>query len=414
MRIKKIKVTNFKSFDELEVELNDFNIVIGANASGKSNFVHIFEFLRDIVDHGLENAISMQGDSEFLRNVNIGGDRSFSVEVTVDNTNDFSALLNIIDGCEMVYRFALEFQNGKPGFKITEDKLFIKIDFERQNQKKGTKETGELIITNNKGEVKREDHNLPKAVSDDEYSLMLRIIRTRLTLDFEKLKGEELLLETSYFKSPFDFPDVFLSVPVYNFDPRLAKKAIPITGMAELEEDGSNLAIVLRSIMHDEYSKKQFLNLINDVLPFVEGLDVQKFADRFLQVHLKEIYSKNKLMPAFLLSDGTLNITALIIALYFSKKPLLIIEEPERNILPHLISKIVEIMREVSAKKQIIVTTHNPEIIKHARLEDLLFIARDQEGFSQVSRPAEKEKVKIFLENEIGIDELYIQDLLEL
>ncbi len=49
MAIKRIRVRNFKSFKDLEVELGKFNLLIGANASGKSNFIRIFEFLRDIV-----------------------------------------------------------------------------------------------------------------------------------------------------------------------------------------------------------------------------------------------------------------------------------------------------------------------------------------------------------------------------
>ncbi len=71
MVIKKIKVTNFKSFGNLEIELGNFNVLIGPNAAGKSNFVHIFEFLRDIVSSGLNNAVSMQGGVEYLRNINM-------------------------------------------------------------------------------------------------------------------------------------------------------------------------------------------------------------------------------------------------------------------------------------------------------------------------------------------------------
>jgi predicted ATPase len=43
------------------------------------------------------------------------------------------------------------------------------------------------------------------------------------------------------------------------------------------------------------------------------------------------------------------------------KKQLTIIEEPERNIHSYLNSKVVEMMKDVLQKKQIIVTTHNPE-----------------------------------------------------
>ncbi len=56
MNIKNIKVTNFKSFKELDVNLGNFNVLIGSNASGKSNFVQIFEFLRDIVRNPMISA----------------------------------------------------------------------------------------------------------------------------------------------------------------------------------------------------------------------------------------------------------------------------------------------------------------------------------------------------------------------
>ncbi|NTV46851.1 MAG: AAA family ATPase, partial [Chlorobiales bacterium] len=42
MPIKSIRVSNFKSFKELELPLNHFNVLIGANAAGKSNFLQIF------------------------------------------------------------------------------------------------------------------------------------------------------------------------------------------------------------------------------------------------------------------------------------------------------------------------------------------------------------------------------------
>ena len=69
-------------------------------------------------------------------------------------------------------------------------------------------------------------------------------------------------------------------------------------------------------------------------------------------------------------------------------------------------------MQEASKDKQIIVTTHNPGIIKHVNLKNILLINRDKKKFSNISRPYEKEDVKTFLENDIGIDELYIRNLL--
>lgn len=154
------------------------------------------------------------------------------------------------------------------------------------------------------------------------------------------------------------------------------------------------------------------MNLIQDLLPFVSTLDVEKFADKSLLFKLQEMYCKNFYLPASLISDGTINITALVIALYFDKRALTIIEEPERNIHPYLISKITDMMKDASHKKQIIVTTHNPEIVKYGGLDNILFISRDEKGFSKVYRPIDKEEIKIFLQNEIGIEELFIQNLL--
>ena len=68
----KIRIANFKSFADETVELNDFNLLVGANASGKSNFVQAFKFLRDTATLGLEEAISLQGGVEYLRNVKTG------------------------------------------------------------------------------------------------------------------------------------------------------------------------------------------------------------------------------------------------------------------------------------------------------------------------------------------------------
>jgi AAA15 family ATPase/GTPase len=420
MGIKRIRIENFKSFKKLDVELKDFNILIGANASGKSNFIHIFEFLRDIVNNGLDNAISMQGDVEYLRNVSIGHTDNFTVEITSDYDDDRGILLKPggdyfwgIRMSEMFYKFAVEFLRSKPGYKIIEDNLLVKFGILKVPQK-GEKEIkvgdGAFKLINNKGKIKTE-FDIPTDIKIDRQDIFPFVDFIK---NIKKFPSKSLLLETPFFKMPFEVADIFQGVSVYNIDPKLPKKAIPITGKTELEEDGSNLAIALKNIIDDKNERNRFSNLIKDVLSFVESLDIEKFADSSLLVILKEVYSGDKFLPASLLSDGTINITALILALYFGKKPFIVIEEPERNIHPHLISKILEMMKEVASRRQIIVTTHNSEILKHAALEDILFIARDHEGFSQISRPCDNEQVKIFLKNEMGIDDLFVQNLLEL
>jgi predicted ATPase len=422
MVIKKIRISNFKSFDDIEIEVGKFNVLVGANASGKSNFVQIFKFFRDISNYGLNNAISMQGGTEYLRNINIGSSKNFSLEVVLNlpytklmpRTKEKGPLG--IKIYEASYKFTIEFKKKGPGFQIVEDKLTQKFDIvrlylkEKKQEEKEKLGEGEITISNVRGKIKVPYFKPPEGLSIKEDDIF-PFVKFFKFIKEEKLKPNTLLLENpSLF---FPISRIFREILLCDFDPKLSKKATPITGKAEIEEDGSNLAIVLKNIMEAKDKKRQLFNLIKNLLPFVDNLGIEKFADKSLLFKLKEIYTKKQYLPASLISDGTINITALIIALYFEKKLLTIIEEPERNIHPYLISKMVEMMKEASRKKQIIITTHNPEIVKHAGLENILLISRDKNGFSVISKPHEKETVKIFLQNELGIEELYVQNLLE-
>ena len=415
MGVKRISVTNFKSFERLEIELGKFNVLIGANASGKSNFVQIFEFLRDIAYSGLDNAVSMQGGVEYLRNINIGASENFSLKVVPEQ--EFKLLVRRtkegwigIKTYETTYEFALKFKKRGLGFEIAKDNLTQKCKFVRlERPKKEIEEKeeigqGEIITSCVNGRVKIDLHK-PEEIpikEDDIYPPFLRE---------EKLPSKTLLLQSLFFfRSPLY--ELFRGISVYDFDPKLPKKATPITGKVDLEEDGSNLSIILKNITENKEKRRRLFNLVKDLLPFIGSLDVEKFADKSLLFKLQEIYFKNQYLPASLISDGTINITAIIVALYFEKKPLTIIEEPERNIHPYLISKVVDMMKDASQKKQIIVTTHNPEIVKYAGLDNILLVSRDEKGFSTISRPVDKEEVKTFLQNEIGIEELYVQNLL--
>ncbi|MFW5773293.1 MAG: AAA family ATPase, partial [Tangfeifania sp.] len=48
MIISRIKLKNWKNFKEIDVQLRNRIFIVGPNASGKSNFLDVFRFLRDI------------------------------------------------------------------------------------------------------------------------------------------------------------------------------------------------------------------------------------------------------------------------------------------------------------------------------------------------------------------------------
>ncbi len=63
MIISRVKLTNWKNFQNVDVELKNRVFVVGANASGKSNFLDVFRFMRDIVKQagGLQYAVDQRG-----------------------------------------------------------------------------------------------------------------------------------------------------------------------------------------------------------------------------------------------------------------------------------------------------------------------------------------------------------------
>ncbi|MFA4861596.1 AAA family ATPase [Methanoregula sp.] len=421
MPIHHIHVENFKSFSEIDIDLSGFNVVIGSNAAGKSNFISVFKFLRDIARHGIANAIALQGGSEYLRNTKIGHAKDLVIKVdyipdksleVLDRPDHEPSLLGL-RSCASSYEFSLRFMESGDDFTITRDRLAIGCEVsacERAGdtvREKSSIGTGELVVSSEDGEV-RYSSRIPEGCGLTENDIVPAMFRGK------RLLKKTLLLETIY---GYPLPHVekfFDKIAVYDIDPKLPKRGVAITGKRELDEDAGNLALVIRNIIEDPEKKRKLSNLLRDVLPFVEDFSVKKFMDVSLILTLRERYATSRDLPASSLSDGTIAIFAMIIALYFEEKPFIIIEEPISHIHPFLVGRLISMMKEASEKKQVMITTHSTEVVKHADLNDILLISRDNLGFSILSRPGDKEEVRTFLENEIGIEELYVQNLLGL
>lgn len=431
MRLIQIKYKNFKSFKELDIELGNFSVFIGANSAGKSNFLQSLTFLRDIASFGLENAISLQGGINYLRNMNLTQeDNLLSFEVVVEPDKQFI--------CEFlkkekkfsfeIYRlsfsFALEIKPEESEPSIVKDQLvqYFRAYSYGKNGKRNKKPLFESSFL-----VDKSGADFTITFSKKELSILKEeelletfiigyntLFKERKLLSEKKLK-KSLLLETQLYFLPHvenikrDFSDII----IYDFDPTLPKKAASIAAKAELEESGENLAVVLRNVLSDENKKRMFFNILSEALPFIEDIDVKQYIDKYLLITFRESWSGSRYMPPFMMSEGTIFIMDIIIALYFERKSLIIFEEPERRIHPYLLSKIIDMMHDASDSKQIIISTHNPEIVKNANPDSIVLISRDKQGFSTAAKPNMQKEIQAFLQNEIGIEDLYVQNLLK-
>ncbi|ENP8307929.1 AAA family ATPase [Vibrio alginolyticus] len=424
MKLSRVKVKNFKSFEDVDVRFNDFNIIIGSNASGKSNLIDVIKFMRDIEKWGLDSAISLQGGPSYLLNLKLGKKQPLYIKLEFDiDPNSNTRPIN----------FSTE-DHKKFGMSATKISLELEIKFHQRGEKYTINRSGFVAhynlekVINEDGKAKFElfskfDMEI-KTNSKSKNFLKISLNQdTDLGLDIEQIVPIQIIEGTIekrvIFGQPFlglfyrDAPDILANISVFDFTPKDIKCSSPIVGKISLDENARNLPVVLKTILKNKSKRERLVNLLSDLLPFIEDLKVTETADKSLMLEIKEIYNQNNFLPSTFLSDGTAHATALITALYFDPdSSIKIFEEPERNMHPELICTLVEHMKSYASKKQVIITTHNTELLRTADADDVLFVSRKECGSSCVERLSTREDVKTFLENEIGINELYANNLL--
>ncbi len=68
----------------------------------------------------------------------------------------------------------------------------------------------------------------------------------------------------------------------------------------------------------------------------------------------------------------------------------------------------MEAIKEACEIQQIILITYYPEVVKKARLENILLVSRDEEGFLTVMRLREREETRLLLKPKMGRDQMFV------
>ena len=83
MNIKMIHISNFKSFDDETIYFDRLNVLVGANAAGKSNVISLFRFFTNIINYGIDDAISMLGGMEYILNASIEKSKPLYMKIEI-------------------------------------------------------------------------------------------------------------------------------------------------------------------------------------------------------------------------------------------------------------------------------------------------------------------------------------------
>lgn len=382
------------------MKLNNFNVFIGLNGAGKSNLIMIFKIIKDIFNSSLAQAVSNEGGAYSLQNFYL----------TEDNVT--SKLGFIVE-----FNNEIQIKTSNPDITLNLQRITDKMEWSCKN------ENEKFIVKNEDFKVEfinndnQQQYQIVAHRENDHYSFDLENDVENLFSAFSEFKNRKYFASNTIIH--FLFEEVFnvslrksnkCQISIYEFEQELLANFREYQNLSDDDSSHEIFYNMLMKILSDEEKRRSFFNLLNYVLPDIEDIVFDK-KDEEKIVRVKEKFN-HRLIPANMLSDGTIFLIVIILVLYYDDKYITIFDEPERRIHPHLISKVIEMMKDVAVRKQLILSTHNSEIVRNADPQNIFHIKRNAQGNSVITKPVNSKDFETFIKNDIGLDELFIQNLL--
>ena len=89
LKLEKLYVSNYKSFHQATFKFDDFNIIVGANNAGKSNFLDLLEFIDIAIRQDLITAVKLKGGYDHIRNSR-SKENFIEIKATFSHTDYFA------------------------------------------------------------------------------------------------------------------------------------------------------------------------------------------------------------------------------------------------------------------------------------------------------------------------------------
>jgi len=393
--LKKIRIRNYKSFQDIDIMLNPLTVLFGPNAAGKSNFLDALQLLSRIAtSRTLKEAFDPPYRGKPLESFSFGENGlkglvnretlSFSIEADIEISQSVAKFVNH----QILEMKKSKTSDGKATASTTnqsfvrEKNLRYRIEIEILPKSGILRISDEyLAALNSKGEIAKNRMPFFERVKN---RLHLRMEGQAHPVYYDQYLDHSLLSMPLY---PPHYPHVvamrqeLASWFFFYFEPRermrapSAVKEVRHIGM--MGEDLASFLNTLRAL--DERQFKAVEKALHLIIPTVNGIDVG--VNDLGEVELKLIEGRTPI-PSRLLSEGTLRILGLL-ALGGAKEPpaLLGFEEPENGIHPRRIRMIADLLknRTASGETQLIVTTHSP-ILPDMLADENLFVCLKEHG----------------------------------
>jgi predicted ATPase len=350
--ITSIRLVNFKNFAAEKLRVGLFTVLVGANASGKSNIRDAFRFLHGI-GRGYTLAEIIGGKYGDGGQIEWAGIRGTTDEIIRFNERAFGILVSMENA---IYEIVVSNAESRDGaFRVLGETLVVE---ER------------TLFTSHPGP----DDPVHFQRSDE--TLLLRMEKTREKHKYGpliKARPEQPGLtqiqeHKNVLKDHKDFAEritqVLANMRFLDLVPsRMREPAFP--GQTVLGDGGEYLPTVLRAICEDPQRKETLVEWIRELTP----MDVRDFefpTDPSGRVHLVFLETNDRKVSAYAASDGTLRFLAMLATLLGpDPNGLFFFEEIDNGIHPARQWLLLELIEKQTAKQgfQVVTTTHSPDLL---------------------------------------------------
>ena len=385
MKISKIYVSNFKSLVDFEIELADFNCLIGLNGAGKSTFLQFVSFLSQLMRGDLDGWLSR-------RTWKASDICTACFKQAVDDKNVAKP-----NGSNKPQKFRITFldNSGNEGYWESEFNIGNKRCF---NEKFSI--AGSCFQTRYNKESQKRFYRVSNAVGG-------KNVRKNINFQydgsiFSRLDDKEV-------------PDVFYQFRQYILNVESMDQLAPQylrnrarASFGSIGQSGEHLSALLSEF--DEDNRRAINMQLQKVYPHLRSFDVKGLRSGWKQLEVKEHYGQWQMTTESRhVNDGMLRLLAILSQLQTNYR-FLLFDEIENGINPELIGFLLATL--IGSSRQVVTTTHSPMILNYLDDETATagvhLIYKTSEGCSQCVRflsiPSMAEKLEVMGPGEVFID----------
>lgn len=390
MKIEKIRLKNFKVFQDVTIEnIPAFCVIVGANGAGKTTLFDVFGFLKDCLTYNVTRALQARGG---FQEVVSRGHENESIELEIQYRLPLTGKERLV-----TYLVEIGLHNKRPA--VVREVLRYKrstygspYQFLKFAYGKGEAVTNEEDFSKTDEELNREEQDLG-------------------AVDILAIKG---LGQFQKFKAANALRQMIESWHVSDFHIDAARGAKEAVGEYEhLSASGDNLQQVALNLFENHRDVyERILEAMCQRVPGVNQITTQDTVDGRLVLQFGNGIFKDPFIDRFV-SDGTLKMFAYLVLLHDPRPhPFLCVEEPENQLYPRLLPELAEEFRTYSRKGgQVMVSTHSPDFLNATEVGEVFWLEKGEDGFSKVCRAADDAQVVAYMEEGDKMGYLWNQGL---